>query len=192
MSMKRIMKVLTLLFVLLFFSVQPGIADESVPDEMYVIGHGDILQVLVWKDDALTRQVTVLPDGTFQFPLLGNIVAYGKTVNEIRADLEKRIEKYVPDPVISVEVMRPASMVIYVIGRVHRPGHVNLNQNINVLQALSMAGGLTPFAEGDEIKIFRKEAEEDTVFHFDYDEVLEGENPAQNIALKRGDIIVVP
>ena len=158
----------------------------------YLIGPGDILDISVWKEEALTKLVTVLPDGKISFPLIGDIDAAGKTVASLGNELNKKIEQYVPDPNLSVVVQQVNSMLIYIIGRINHPGRFVLNTNINVLQALSMAGGLNPFAKKNKILIFREKNKKTTIFKFRYDDVSKGENLEQNIMLKRGDIIVVP
>ncbi|MBL0700787.1 MAG: polysaccharide biosynthesis/export family protein, partial [Desulfosarcina sp.] len=150
------------------------------------------LDISVWKEEALTKLVTVLPDGKISFPLIGDIDAAGKTVASLGNELNKKIERYVPDPNLSVVVQQVNSMLIYIIGRINQPGRFVLNTNINVLQALSMAGGLNPFAKKNKILIFREKNEKTTIFKFRYDEVSKGENLEQNRMLKRGDIIVVP
>jgi polysaccharide export outer membrane protein len=163
-----------------------------IKKEDYVIGPGDVLEISVWKEEALTKLVTVLPDGKISFPLIGQTIAGGKTLAKLRTELEKKLSRFVPDLTLSVGVHQVNSMMVYVIGRVNRPGNFALNTNINVLQALSMAGGLNPFAKRSKIKIFRKEDGLDKTFDFDYDDVSKGENLEQNIWLERGDIVVVP
>jgi len=158
----------------------------------YIIGPGDVLSISVWKDEALTSVPTVLPDGFISFPLIGNIQAAGNTVAELKAEIEGKLARYVPDIVLSLEVRQANSMIVYVIGRVNAPGRFNLNANINVLQALSTAGGLNVFAKNNKIKIFREENGKTQMFPFEYDKIVKGENLEQNIRLKKGDIVVVP
>jgi polysaccharide biosynthesis/export protein len=158
----------------------------------YVIGPGDTLDISVWNNEALTRQVTVLPDGKIHFPLIGEVVVGGKTLVDLEKELKKRIGTFVPAPDLTVMVQQVNSMLIYVIGKVNRPGRFALNTNINVLQALTMAGGLNTFAKRNKIKIFRKENGKTDIFQFKYDDVTEDENLEQNIELKRGDVVVVP
>lgn len=180
---------------MLIAAAMPLWADVVVPADIsadYIIGPGDVLDISVWKDEALTKSAVVLPDGKFSFPLIGDVYATGKTKAQIKQEIEEKISQYVPDPVLSLEVKQVNSMLIYVIGRVNTPGRFILNANINVLQALSMAGGLNPFAKRGKIKIFRQEGEKTTVFAFKYDEVVDGTRLEQNILLKRGDVIVVP
>lgn len=159
----------------------------------YVIGPGDVLEVSVWKDESLTRSVTVSPDGTFSFPLIGAIPAAGRTVSELKTDLAQRLSVYVPEPVFSLEVKQANSMQIYVIGRVNSPGRFLIGSYVNVLQALAMAGGLNPFADEDDIRILRDLGDGQTRSHaFNYKKVLRGDHLEQNIRLQRGDVIVVP
>ncbi|MFH2044507.1 MAG: polysaccharide biosynthesis/export family protein [Pseudomonadota bacterium] len=158
----------------------------------YIIGPGDVLSISVWKDEALTSVPTVLPDGFISFPLIGNMQAAGKTVTELKAEIEGKLVRYVPDIVLFLEVRQANSMIVYVIGRVNNPGRISLNANINVLQALSTAGGLNVFAKNNKIKIFREENGKTRIFPFEYDKIVKGENLEQNIRLKKGDIVVVP
>ena len=165
---------------------------EWVALEGYTIGAGDILYISVWNNEALTRPVTVLPDGKIHFPLIGEVVAAGKTISQLKRELEDRIAPFVPNPNLSVMVQQINSILIYVIGKVNKPGQFVLNTNIDVLQALAMAGGLNPFAKRNDIKIFRKVKEKTEIFEFEYDDVTEGKNLNQNVQLKRGDVVVVP
>lgn len=166
--------------------------DVNLPTTAYIIGPGDVLDISVWKDEALTKLVTVLPDGKFSFPLIGEVKAAGKTVAVLHKELEVKLNRFVPEVSLSVVVSQVNSMLIYVIGRVNNPGRFILNTNVNVLQALAMAGGMNPFAKRSKVKIFREEGGETKKFSFDYDEVAKGELLEQNIILKRGDVIVVP
>jgi polysaccharide export outer membrane protein len=158
----------------------------------YSIGPGDVLDISVWKVEELTKMVTVLPDGKIAFPLVGQLAAAGKTVDQLSKELEKKLVRFVPDVNLSVLVHQVNSMMVYVIGRVNNPGRFVLNSDVNVLQALAMAGGLNPFAEGGKIKIFRKEGEGTEIIRFDYDDVTKGKDVGQNITLRRGDVIFVP
>lgn len=158
----------------------------------YLIGAGDILDISVWKDEALSRTVVVLADGTFSFPLIGATVAVGRTVAQVKDDLAKRLIRYVPELELAVEVKQSNSMMIYVIGRVNAPGRQVLNANVNVLQALAMAGGLNPFASRNKIKVLRKEGGQTITIPFRYNDVVDGDKLEMNIELRRGDVIVVP
>jgi polysaccharide export outer membrane protein len=158
----------------------------------YIIGPGDTLDISVWNNEALTKQVIVLPDGKIHFPLIGEVVVGGKTLVDLEKELKQKISTFVPAPDLTVMVQQVNSMLIYVIGKVNRPGRFALNTNINVLQALTMAGGLNTFAKRNKIKIFREENGKTDIFQFEYDKVTQGENLEQNVKLKRGDVVVVP
>ena len=165
-------------------------ASQFGPD--YLVGPGDVLEVSVWKEEALTKQVVVLPDGRISFPLIGEVQAAGRTLPDLKQEISKRMVKYAPKEEVNLEVKQVNSMLIYVIGRVNQPGRFALNTNVNVLQALSIAGGLNPFAKRNDIKIFRREGTATKVLPFKYDQVTDGKNLEQNITLQRGDVIVVP
>ena len=187
-----------LLFVLLIFLtaiVSPAMAaDTSAPaaGEDYVIGPGDVLEISVWKEEALTKLRTVLPDGKIAFPLIGEVMAGGRTVPQLKKEIETRLARFVPNPDLSVGVHQMNSLLIYVVGRVNNPGRFVLNANVDVLQALAMAGGLNSFANRGQIKVFRKHDGKTKIFDFDYDDVVKGKNLEQNIPLMREDVIVVP
>ena len=157
----------------------------------YLIGSGDLLDISVWKDETLSRTAFVLPDGTVALPLVGKLRVAGRTVTQVRDDLVRKLESYIPEPEITVDVKQSNSMMVYVLGRVNAPGRQVLNTNVDVLQALAMAGGLNPFANRNKIKIFRKDGEQTTVLPFRYSDVIDGKT-STNIVLKRGDVIVVP
>jgi len=159
----------------------------------YIIGPGDQLGIEVWKDPALTRVVTVLPDGKISFPLIGELEAGGKTVAQLKKEIEQKIARYVPDSTTTVEVRQMNSLHIYVLGRVNTPGRIVLSSNVTVLQALAIAGGPNTFANRKQIRIFREKGGATTMSPlFNYDEVTAGRAIATNILLERGDVIFVP
>ena len=183
------------IFLFIFFVAMPAWGAEPSAKaiiEGYAIGTGDVLEVSVWKNEALTRRLTVLPDGRVSFPLIGDIDIAGRTAAQVRTELEKRLARFIKDPILSVLVQQVNSLHIYVIGKVNRPGRLTLNTDINVMQALSMAGGLNTYAKRNEIKIFREGEQDTATFNFKYDDVSEGKKMEQNIRLMRGDVVVVP
>ena len=193
-TMHRICLVLTLTLSLLalpFFAAAEQAAPVS-PADGYRIGPGDLLDIVVWKNTDLSNRLPVRPDGGISLPLIGETAAAGMTVPQLTEELRARFAKYIADPVLSVSVQQVSSMRIYIIGQVKAPGMFILASNIDVLKALSMAAGLTPFAEQDNIKIFRKRNGKTEIFPFDYEDVTRGRNLEQNIELNRGDVIVVP
>ena len=161
-------------------------------DPGYRLGAEDVMLVSVWKDEQLTREVVVRPDGVFSFPLVGDVQAEDRTVEEIRADLVKRLTKYIPNPNVSVAVTKVLSYKIYVVGRVNKPGEYLIGHYTDVLQALSLAGGLTPFAAENDIKVIRRVKGHQQTFPFRYGDVRKGNNLEQNILLQRGDSVMVP
>lgn len=163
-----------------------------IADAGYQLGPEDVLDISVWKEEGLKKEVLVRPDGGISFPLIGEIQAVGKTTGQLQKEIAQRLEKYIPDPVVSVAVLKIVGNKIYVIGKVNKPGEFAAGRYIDVLQALSMAGGLTSFAAENKIKIMRKENGQDVVIPFQYSKVQKGENLEQNITLKNGDVVVVP
>jgi polysaccharide biosynthesis/export protein len=161
-------------------------------DPGYRLGAEDVLLISVWKDEQLTREVVVRPDGMFSFPLVGDIQAEDRTVDEIRTDLVKRLTKYIPNPNVSAAVTKVLSYKIYVVGRVNKPGEYLIGHYTDVLQALSLAGGLTPFASENDIKVIRRLKGQQKVFLFRYGDVRKGQELEQNILLQRGDSVIIP
>lgn len=158
----------------------------------YRVGPGDVIEISVWKDDSLTRKVTIPPDGVISFPLIGDFDAGGKTVKDIRNVVTNKLREYVQDAAVSVTLLEINSMKAYVIGKVKKPGEFSVDMDTTVMQMLSMAGGLTPFASEKSIHILRTSGEDTLKIPFNYKEVLKGENLQQNILIQRGDVIVVP
>ena len=119
---------------------------ESAIGPGYLMGPEDVLFISVWKDEHLTREAVVRPDGMISFPLVGDLPAEGRTVDDLRADLVKRLSRYIPNANVTVAVTKVLSYKVYVVGRVTKPGEYLVGHYTDVLQALSLAGGLTPFA----------------------------------------------
>jgi polysaccharide biosynthesis/export protein len=161
-------------------------------DPSYRLGAEDVMLISVWKDEQLTREVVVRPDGMFSFPLVGDIQAEERTVDDIRGELVKRLTKYIPNPNVSVSVIKVLSYKVYVVGRVNKPGEYLIGHYTDVLQALSLAGGLTPFAAENDIKVIRRVKGQQLVFPFRYGDARKGNDLEQNILLQRGDVVMVP
>ncbi|HYE34751.1 polysaccharide biosynthesis/export family protein [Methylocaldum sp.] len=157
----------------------------------YIVGAGDVLEISVWKEDGLTKQALVRPDGGITFPLIGELQAGGLTVNQIKAEIAERLSDFFAEPEVSVSLTN-LNHKIYVVGRVNKPGEFITPNPVSVMQALSMAGGLTPFADDDDIRIIRQIAGKEVALPFDYDEVASGNSLEQDILLQRGDVVVVP
>jgi polysaccharide export outer membrane protein len=162
--------------------------------EEYRIAPPDVLEISIWGEPELQRaNLVVRPDGKVSFPLAGDLEVAGKTTAEVKEQLESAIQQYIPQASASVIVTQMGSMQFYVLGKVARPGMFNIATELNVLQALSMAGGLTPFAKEGDIVIVRTRPGGQTLrLPFDYGQVKSGKNLDQNITLQRGDVVLVP
>lgn len=158
----------------------------------YRIHAGDQLEVSVWKEPDLQRTVLVRPDGKFSFPLSGEVQAAGRSPDDIRKDIESRLKAYIPELVVTVTVTGVNGNAVYVIGQVNKPGVFVMNPQLSVLQALSVAGGATPFAKLDNIIVIRHAAGSQRSLPFRYNKVSEGKDLAENITLEAGDVVVVP
>lgn len=180
------------LALLLMLCAQVGFVQADEP-EAYRIQPGDLLMVSVWKEEALMAEVLVRPDGGMSFPLVGDVRASGRTVDEVRELVNERLSKFIPDPSVTIAVKQIGGNRIYVLGKVNRPGEFTFSRPLDVMQALSMAGGATSFASLDDIQILRRDdAGKQTARRFRYSEVERGRSLDQNILLKSGDTVVVP
>jgi len=163
----------------------------AVPDG-YKLRPGDLLTVSVWKETDLQGEVLIRPDGGITFALAGELQAAGNTVAELTAMLETRIHKYIPDAVVTVAVKAIGGNKVYVIGKVNRPGDFPLIGPTDVMQALTLAGGATPFANTNGIRILRRNGDRQTSISFRYGDIARGRKLEQNILLMNGDTVVVP
>ena len=180
------------LLVLLFTSFAWSMALSAAELPPYAINAGDVLQVSVWKEPDLQLEVLVRPDGVFSVPLIGEVAAAGKTVAALQGEITKRINAFVPDAVVTVAVHQLSGDKVYVLGKVNRPGEYAVNRYVDVMQALSMAGGTTTFADLNDITILRRDDSGQQAIAFNYDQVSAGKHLEQNIILHSGDVVVVP
>lgn len=157
----------------------------------YRVVAGDVLEISVWREESLAAKALVRPDGGISFPLIGNLLVEGLTVEQIKKEMVKRLGEYLSDPQITVAVIN-TNQKVYVLGKVNKPGEVRLSNPTTVVQALSIAGGLAPFADEDDIKILRRTGGQTISLPFDYKSVSKGEELEQNIELLNGDVILVP
>ena len=151
-------KVKSCLFLILTYlaSISPLWAQSAVSRAPYTLLPGDQLEVSVWKEPDLQREVIVRPDGRFSFPLVGDVVAIGRSVTEIQAELTTSLARFIPEVVLTVSVKAALGNKIYVIGQVQQPGMFVVNPMVDVVQALAVAGGMTPFAAVNDILILRR------------------------------------
>ena len=167
-------------------------AEDSKAVDHYKIQPGDVLLVSVWKEEDLIQEVIVRPDGQITFPLVGEAKAAGNSIENLRLLISERLKKYIPDPVVTVSVRQLAGNTIYVIGKVNRPGVFPIVRNVDVMQALSLAGGTSTYAALNDIKILRRENGKLRALSFKYAEVEKGKRLEQNVVLRAGDVVVVP
>ncbi len=185
--MKYIIKFLSVSFVLFYLNI---VSVYALP--AYLIGPGDVLEISVWKEDGLQKEVLVRPDGGISFPLVGQLQAGGKTATQLQKIIVNKIKRFIPDPVVNVSVLKVTSNKVFVVGKVNRPGEFVASHYIDVMQALAMAGGLNAYAKSGNIKILRRVKGRETAIPFEYDEIAQGDELQQNIILQSGDVVVVP
>lgn len=174
-------------------SNQPVTLSQSDVFADYLIAPGDAIEITVWKEDGLQQQQFLIsPDGTIIFPLVGTITAAGKTITELKNQLTQKLADYISEPSVTIKLQGYQGNTIYVVGKVIKPGAYISGRRLDVLQAISLAGGLTAFASESNISILRRVAGEVKVFPFDYSDVIKGEDLEQNILLLPGDTITVP
>src|SRR5215208_2507058 len=166
---------------------------ERKSTSSYTVGPGDVLQVNAWKNEALSQRVTVRPDGFVTVPLIGDVQAGGRNVDEIAKDIVSRAARfYTEPPVVSVDVAELHSYRIYVLGEVARPGEFTPKGQVTVLQAIALAGGFTRFAAPDSIMIVRRDANGERRIPFQYDKVVDDGHLQANLPLQTNDTLVVP
>jgi polysaccharide biosynthesis/export protein len=190
---------ITFLFSMIFLPAnfcsaaeQPAPQNESTASH-YLIGPYDSLLIFVWQEKDLTQEITVMPDGRITYPLVGEIYAQGITVTELKDKIAEKLKNYVSSPEVSVIVRESRSRRIYAIGMLNRPGNFQLQASMTVLQALSLAGGFTEWANKESIMIIRRDKTNKEVrLNFNYSEFIKGKNVEQNITLEPDDTIVVP
>ena len=158
----------------------------------YTLNAGDMVEIAVWKEEALQRVTHLSPDGTISFPLIGTLDAENKTIEQVREEITRRLHKYVPDPVVTVGLKDASGNRIYVIGKVFKPGEFVASRFVDVIQALAMAGGVTPYASVNNISILRRSKGKQSAIPFRYSDIEKGKNLPQNIVLRAGDIVIVP
>jgi polysaccharide export outer membrane protein len=180
---KRVVTIGALLFV---FMNNLAIA------EPYLLNAGDVLGVSVWNEETLQKEVIVLPDGRISFPLVGELEAKGKTVSQLQSAIKVKLTEYLSDPVVTVSVLNVSGNTIHILGKVTNPGIFVMSQPLDAIKALSLAGGLSAYAEENNIIILRRNGDEQDVLPVRYGSIKKGQSLETNILLKSGDVIVIP
>ena len=173
---------------------QSGEKSSLIVTPDYIIGPEDVLEITVWKNADLSKQVQVRPDGRISLPLVGDVSAVGRTASQLTGDIATRLGSYMENPTVSIVVKEVNSYAIYVLGEVNKPGKYPLKSKTTLLQAITVAHGFTPVAARNKIVVFRfgKDGEALTKIKASYDDIVLRDGSNQNIELKPGDQIVVP
>lgn len=180
-------------FVLAFvMAVFPATGLAQDDENGYLIKPGDVLGISVWGEAELQGTALVTPDGRFSFPLVGHLNARGKTAEQVQETVRQRLLTYLSDPVVTVSLQEINGNTIYVLGQVNNPGEFVMRHGVDVMQALSMAGGTTAFASLNDILILRRRESDQIALPFRYSDVIRGRKLEQNVRLQSGDVVVVP
>jgi len=166
---------------------------NSVNTVAYKVNPGDILEINVWKEEGMQQEVMVRPDGGLSFPLVGDLIVQNLSLVEIEQAISEKLGQYLADPVVTVSAKQLLGNKIYVIGQVNKPGEFIASRYVDVMQVLSMAGGMTPFAAVNDIIILRRDINgKQQAIEFEYGELEGGDELEQNILMQAGDVVVVP
>lgn len=158
----------------------------------YVIGAGDMLAIRVWKNPELSVEVPVRPDGKISVPLVDDVQAQGLTAAELKEVIARELAEYVSNPDVTVVVRQVNSKRVHVIGEVRRSGPISLAGDQRVVDAISNAGGFSPYADKKSVKVIRRTEDGEKTYGFDYDAYVSGNAPGTNMLLQPGDTVVVP
>ena len=181
--------------ILVLGTASPAAALPAMELSQYVIGPGDQLQISVWKNPELSTALPVRPDGRISTPLATDVVAAGKTPEELGHEIEARLKKYVADPVVTVIVssfVGPYSQQVRIVGESAQPKALSYQAHMTVLDAMIATGGLTPFASGNRTKLIRKVNGRDVVTTLRLSDLLKGGDLSANVELQPGDTIIIP
>jgi polysaccharide export outer membrane protein len=172
---------------------QPVAPGPNEDETVYTLGPEDVIHVLVWKDETLTRTVTVRPDGKISLPLIGELQAAGLTPKDLSLSIRSGLQKYYKEqPEVSVIVTEINSVSVFILGQVALPGKHLLRRETTVLQMLSLAGGFREYADTKRIILLRREGSTETRIPINYKKLVSGESPDDNLILKSGDTLIVP
>lgn len=185
-------KILFFVSFVLLVCMRPELAAAADNPDIYQLRQGDTVMVSVWREDALQKQVIVLPDGSITLPLVGRVEVVGLGTPEVERRITEKLKKYLPEPVVTVVIAGIEGNRAYIMGKVNKPGPLIISGPTTVLQAISIAGGFDKFADEGGIKVIRTKADGQEIFPVRYKDIISGKNMSTNIQLKAGDTIVVP
>ena len=196
---QKIPVIFILFFVFLFTAfcwAQEGPYSQPSPTIVfssdYIIGCGDNLEILVWKEPDITRNVFVRLDGKITFPLLDDIMAAGKTTMELKKEIQEGLGKFVESPYVTVTLLKAESQKFYILGEVANTGEYEIMKKLTVLQAFALAGGFTEWASKKEIILLREENGIQKILRVNYKDIVNGENLDMNVTIQTNDTIIVP
>ena len=201
-SCKHYITLLTLVLLVLASPIVGMAAGQDAPKSPeavagssqaeYVIGLGDQLQIMVWKEPDLTQALSVRIDGQISLPLIGDVQAAGKTIQALKKTLEEKYGAVIEGPAVSVMLTQSKSWRYYIIGQIRQPGEFPIDFPITILQAIARSGGFLEWAKTDRISIVRHENDKETIIPFNYEALVNGQNVQQNALVKPGDTIIIP
>jgi polysaccharide export outer membrane protein len=167
---------------------------ELQPKEgAYVIGAADRLRIDVWQNDKLSLgDVPVRPDGKITLPLLDDVQAAGLTTDELKTLLTQELSEYIENPTVTVVLLAALSKRAFVLGEVRNPGPISLSAEMRVLDAITAAGGFSPFARKSQVRVLRYVEGRELEYRFDYDAYVDGDAPGTNVVLRPSDTVLVP
>jgi polysaccharide export outer membrane protein len=174
-------------------AAKPAVQDAAKPavPDSYIIGASDNISITVFKEPTLSSSLLVRPDGMISMPLLGDVMAAGKTTLQLSDEITVKLKKYIQDPNVTVVLGQVNSKIVYLLGEVGKPGPIGMTPGMTFLQAIATAGGLTQFANSKKIYILRNDGEKHQKISVQYKRALKGDS-SLNLDLNPGDTIVVP
>ena len=174
-------------------ALSPPPADPTPEEREYRIGVTDVLRISVWRNEELSIDIPVRPDGKISVPLLDDVQAEGLTPQELKEVLTKELSEYITAPDVTVMVLQMNSRFVSVLGGVPQEGRVPLTRDLRVLEAIAQVGGFGTFAQKSDVRIVRRGPDgSESEYRFDYDAYIKGKAPGTNIVLRNGDTIIVP
>ncbi len=173
------------------------IVPPGPPAEGFLLGPEDVLEVVVWKNQDLSKQIVIRPDGKVSLPLIGDLPAAGLTADQLAEEIEERYKAFKENPAVSVNVIEVNSYYVFVVGEVTSPGKLSMKSYTTILQAISLAGGFTQFASQNDIRIIRNVLNgegkiKELRIPIRYDDLVSDDGAAYNVTLQSGDTIIVP
>lgn len=174
------------------YAATAGKQDSHPSEKEYLIGIGDILEISVWHEPDISKNVFVRLDGRISLPLVGDVFAKGLAPEALAITISKKLSKLIADPSVTVTLKESKSRIYYVLGQVTKPGEYDLNYPVSILQAIARAGGFAQWAKREKVIVVRKDADKETIIHFNYDKFVDGKDLGKNQALQPGDTLIVP